>query len=207
MIDTVAESEARVASVAKVCNADKPHGTLEVLQDQGAYRHLRATTHGGFILWFEVVTWPGALTFQGPSGAWTFGRVVDDMAEYIKDAPVDVPYWADLLLHHSNPAYVYAGEDRATRYVREAVRAAEDTFPDLAEAVEATFFSPYASADLKTEDGFLVSARTFEHDEFRFDVENWDLKIIDSRFAYACHALSWAIEQWSVGKGAVAAAV
>lgn len=210
MIDTAAESEARVASVAEICNADKPHGTLEVLLDQGAYRHLRVTTHGGLLLSFEIVTWPGALTFQGPGGAWTFGRFFpgnEDMAEYFRDTPVDVPHWAVLLLDYSNPAYIYAGKDRATRYVREAVQAAQNTFPDLAEAVEATFFSPYANADLETEDGFRVSATTFEHDDFRFNVQDWDLKIIDSRFAYACHALSWAIELWSAGKGAVATAV
>ncbi|WP_371605028.1 hypothetical protein OG345_42175 (plasmid) [Streptomyces sp. NBC_01220] len=207
MINTAAESEARAARVAEIFNADKAHGSVTVLQDQGAYRHLRATTHGGFLPWFEIATWPGTLIFQGPSGAWTFGRGVDDMAAYVKDTPVNVPYWADLLLHHSNPAYVYAGKDRATQYIWEAVQTAENTFPDLPEAVEATFFAPYASADLDTEDGFLVSASTFEHDDFRFDVQDWDLKIIDSGFAYACHALSWAIDLWAAGKGAATAAV
>lgn len=208
MFDTVAETEAVVARAGEVFAGDAPRGTVNVLLDQGLYRHLQVTNHEGLTVWFEVVTWPGGLTLHGAPGTFTFMfPPVKDMLEslnmenetsYFREEPMEarVRRWAAVLASRSTPAFVYAGKGRAGRYLREAVKAAEDQFPDLGPEVEATFFSSYASADMDTEDGFRASAAAFEHDDFRFLVKDWNLKIVDFRFAYACHCLVWAVEQW-----------
>ncbi|MET8270718.1 hypothetical protein [Streptomyces sp. NPDC005096] len=193
MIDTVAEAEAVVARAAKLFADDKARGIATVLQDEGLYRHLQVRNQHG--AWFEVATWPGALIFHGAPGTYTFTRA-DDMLARFQGEAVQVENWADLLSRYSHPALVYAGKDRAARYLQEAMAAAGEQYPDLAEEVEATFFSEYGSADMETVDGFRACAAAFEHDDFRFPVQDWDLKTIDFRFAYACHALAWAVEQW-----------
>ncbi|MFB8120566.1 hypothetical protein ACFQ6U_14000 [Streptomyces sp. NPDC056465] len=197
MLDLVdGASAAQIDRVGKIFLADKVRRsvTFDFLQDKGPNRHLWVTCHEG--LWFEVVTWPGCLTFHGTVGGYVFRRFQDDILSAFQ-GQMEPDRWAGFLANGRDSVLVYAGADRATGYIRDAVKAAEEQYPDLAEQVEATFFSPDASADLKTADGILASAAAFEHDAFRFDTSDWDLYQYDARYLYACHAVAWAVEEWN----------
>ncbi len=45
---------------------------LEIIRDDGLYRHLRMKQPGTSCYYFDVITWPGYLTVTGDMGTWTF---------------------------------------------------------------------------------------------------------------------------------------
>lgn len=50
---------------------------LEIIRDDGLYRHLRMQQPGNSCYYYDVITWPGYLTVTGDMGTWTFSRIAD----------------------------------------------------------------------------------------------------------------------------------
>ena len=50
---------------------------LEIIRDDGLYRHLRMQQPGTSCYYYDVITWPGYLTVTGDMGTWTFSRIAD----------------------------------------------------------------------------------------------------------------------------------
>ena len=50
---------------------------LELLRDDGLYRHLRFAKPGSIMMSFELVTWPGYLCFCGDMRDFLFTRIPD----------------------------------------------------------------------------------------------------------------------------------
>lgn len=57
---------------------------LDVIREDGLYRHLRFKRPGTNAYYFDLVTWPGYLTVTGDMGTWTFTRITD-MFEFFSD--------------------------------------------------------------------------------------------------------------------------
>lgn len=51
--------------------------TMQVLHDEGVYRHLRFSNNGSMIYQFDLTTWPGYLCISGDMGTYVFSRVHD----------------------------------------------------------------------------------------------------------------------------------
>jgi hypothetical protein len=53
------------------------HGMI-ILHDDGVYRHLRFMDEkGSSLYWYDLVTWPGSLAFNGDYGSFVFSRSRD----------------------------------------------------------------------------------------------------------------------------------
>ncbi|STU51511.1 Uncharacterised protein [Klebsiella pneumoniae] len=50
---------------------------LEIIRDDGLYRHLRMQQPETSCYYYDVITWPGYLTVTGDMGTWTFSRIAD----------------------------------------------------------------------------------------------------------------------------------
>lgn len=71
---------------------------LEVLREDGVYRHLRFKRPGTNAYYFDIVTWPGYLTVTGDMGTWTFSREHDMIRQFFpSDIAVGInpSYWSE----------------------------------------------------------------------------------------------------------------
>lgn len=69
---------------------------LEVLHDEGLYRHLRCAAPRTYCYGFDIITWPGHLVIAGDIGDWTFQRV-DDMFSFFRSdgGRINPDYWSE----------------------------------------------------------------------------------------------------------------
>ena len=65
--------------------ANTANHTLDVLHDDGLYRHLRMSTDDSFIWSWEIITWPGRLAIRGDIGRELVFTRVPDMFDFFRD--------------------------------------------------------------------------------------------------------------------------
>jgi hypothetical protein len=86
--------------------------TLEVIRDDGLYRHLRCRKSGTWVYGFDVVTWPGYLTVCGDIGTWVFSRERDMLPWFEASGDrINPGYWSEKLMHGSG-----SGHEDARRF-------------------------------------------------------------------------------------------
>ncbi len=80
---------------------------LEVMRDDGVYRHIRFRKPGTMCMHFDLITWPGYLCYTGDMGTYVFARLADMFQFFRTDrsyAPrtgrrlaVNLSYWSEKL--------------------------------------------------------------------------------------------------------------
>lgn len=71
---------------------------LEIIRDDGLYRHLRMKQPGTSCYYFDIITWPGYLTVTGDMGTWTFSRIADMFNFFGRwDGEINTGYWSEKL--------------------------------------------------------------------------------------------------------------
>ncbi|EOJ9897976.1 hypothetical protein ACJ5MI_004704 [Escherichia coli] len=77
---------------------DTAHHRLEILRDDGVYRHLRMQQPGTSFYYYDIITWPGYLTVTGDMGTWTFSRCLD-MFDFFPawTGEINTHYWMEKL--------------------------------------------------------------------------------------------------------------
>lgn len=189
---------------------------LEIVHDRGLYRHLKFRHQGPYYsgyYWFDLITIPGTLIFQGDGESYVFSRN-EDMFDFFRGSAYrgkpNLSYWAEK---------VTSDRDRLQRYdedlFRDAVmQALSDHYepnpvPDgLLKAVEAEIFEDdYFTAS--KQDAFRLAHEFvyYENPEDRYDhrkrpdfefTEVWELRATDFCwwYAWACHAIVWGIGKY-----------
>ena len=226
-------SAAGIANVAGVrFRADTEAHRLTILHDDGLYRHLRFKAEAGNFYWYDLITWPGTLTFHGDMGTYTFSRC-KDMLEFFRSKkgwPVDDQhrinpgYWAEKTPNGGRGCEAY-DLDTMTRNIWEHIndlleRAAwpDSVAQELREQVQTELIDELA--DHEDTDRALLDGFRFEHAdevpgilaaepayryEFR-DTWEWDTTAWTFHFLWACHAIVTGIEQYDAAKQAQATA-
>lgn len=77
---------------------DTSNHRLNVIRDNGVYRHLRMQEPGTSFYYYDIITWPGYLTVTGDMGTWTFSRVYD-MFKFFGGwtGEINTYYWSEKL--------------------------------------------------------------------------------------------------------------
>lgn len=71
---------------------------LEVLHDDGLYRHLRFRRPDTIAYYFDLVTWPGHLVVTGDCGSFLFSRTRDMFEFFAHDGQrINPHYWSEKL--------------------------------------------------------------------------------------------------------------
>lgn len=188
---------------------DTADHAMTVLHDDGLYRHLRFQRQvwrpplveplKSSMYWFDLITAPGMLTFQGDGQAFVFHRS-RDMFEFFRGSvgEINPGYWQEKVVSgragirsfsesvfraHVIEAFVDAlpaGVPRGTgRALRERVLEDEEAYYEA---------------------GAIAALARFEHDGFTFtDTWEWDLRDYDWWFLWACHAIVWGIAYYDKG--------
>lgn len=181
------------------------HGhQLTIHQDQGLYRHLRFTRPGSSVVWFDLITWPGALAISGGHGGHIFRRV-DDMFTFFRGHSIKPGYWAEKLDTDRDSVRAYS-ETRFRERVEDETDNATAAYPELHDAVNDLVFG----VDTESEDDALHAAAAFEHwntdpdgkvigEPFRFtNVWKWDVHDWDFHYLWSLHAIVWGIAQYDL---------
>jgi len=92
---------------------DTKNHNVEIIKNDGLYRHLKCTNNGSQTYRFDIHTWPGYLAVSGDMGCWMFSRIEDMFDFFImsdndfnKDNIINPGYWGEKLCamdgHHEN---------------------------------------------------------------------------------------------------------
>lgn len=119
---------------------DTANHVMTVLQDKGLYRHLRFRAPGGSCYWYEIVTWPGALTIRGDIGeSYTFSRLSDMFQFFRSDkGRINAHYWAEKLADSGRSVKEYSEDELKAHLEPYLVEYETEDYPErLAEYEEA----------------------------------------------------------------------
>lgn len=190
---------------------------LKIRHDDGLYRHLhfQAQTHSMY--WFDLITVPGSLIFQGDGESFVFRRV-PDMFEFFRRQQINPHYWSEKLTNGRDSVKVYSS-DVLKRRVKEALADAREWGERPRGVVKAVREEILDSWEIDHEDSARRLVEEFEFyindgdryepgkkPDFQFsDTYEWDLKDYDWWFLWACHAIVWGVAQYDKARKAVAA--
>jgi hypothetical protein len=190
---------------------------MTVNLDSGLYRHLSFRHQKRGFDWFEIITWPWGLTFNGDHGCWSFSRI-EDMFEFFSNGSrslrINPGYWEEKLLAYDRhgPALKFDPD-----YFRQCLIESLDGYGSVEHSGEE--FKKGLLEQFEDELGYLDSEHelrsavesfeySHEHEDygtiktFRFS-DTWE---IDGRkytqpYLYALYAIVWAIQQYEEYKG------
>lgn len=217
------DAEARAAEMFTV---DCGEHVMTVRHDDGLYRHLSFRKPGTGLYWFDLITWPGFLTFAGDMGSYTFARTDDMLGFFLSGPGINPSYWAEKLQGDpgGRTSVLKYSEELLRQHVAEAYRDHADQYgwvlTDLAalwvridEDVLGVDYDEQAVRDA-LRDFVWDPDESFDDDElvaidrFTFGPDacwDWDLLDYSYRFLYCLHAIRWGAEQYVAARTAVAA--
>ena len=188
---------------------------MEVLLDNGIYRHLRFKGEPSWNQSLNVVTWPGRLAYTGDMGTFVFARL-EDMFQFFRTRPsgdpaklyINTGYWGEKLeaidRDHRNSSERAFSADLFREKVEEHVAEWIEEY-SLTETEQQELRADIEDEVLRfDEDGEHEARRALsdfsaivgEH-EFQFqDTWEWDLREYTFRFVWCCYAIAWAIRQY-----------
>lgn len=174
--DRLAEVEAHFASVTA-------EHVMEILHDEGLYRHVRFARPRTAMYHYDLVTWPGHLAISGDCGNFVFSRL-RDMFEFFSEGCINPYYWSEKLVspYGRNGVLSFSEEAFATS-VREWAEQQEDG--EARSAALRMIDQEPATAD---EAGSLL--RAFDVKGVRIqDYWEWEMRDYTHEFLRACVAV------------------
>jgi hypothetical protein len=182
------------------------HHVATVLLDSGTHRHIRCAQPGTFNRHFHVTTWPGYLAITGDMGSFVFARL-EDMFQFFRrpDGRVNYSYWAEkLTATERDGGHKQFCEAAFREYIEERITEwldyhdLEDRAAEVREAVADEVLN-------RAHDGMeraVDAARSFTFEGERPFEEAWDNSFTEESyyFAWCCHAIVWAINQYDAMK-------
>lgn len=203
------------ASIARRFKSETRNHTLTVLLDQGLHRHLHFQEPGRSAYWFDLITVPGALIFQGDGDSFVFRRDRDMFAFFRGPVGrINPHYWSEKLTNGRNSVKAYSSKllEQHVKDVLDEAGTWGDRPRGLVKAVREEILE---SCEIDHEDAArqLLSEFEFYADpadrldsrkkpDFTFsDTWEWDLRDYDWWFLWACHAIVWGIARYDTARG------
>lgn len=158
---------------------------MQILHEDGLYRHLRFKSPGTGIGYFDLITWPGCLAVAGDIGeGYIFSRE-SDMIPWFLDrgrGHINPGYWAEKLTRGARDVQEFSGEKfadwlteyAASRHDLEEMREAALHYTSTEEAIDA------------------LDQRNISWDYE--DPECW--RDYRHHFLLACHAILWGVQKY-----------
>lgn len=180
---------------------------IEVLKDEGLYRHLKFSKDGSFDRLFEVVTWPGYLSIVGDMGEFIFQRT-EDMFSFFRDRSgelgVNLPYWSEKVVAES--VFGAGIKEFNVEEFKEAVLEEVLDYFNLEtkeEICEETLDEIEGLLECEDEYQCVEAMRNFywiDHPNLFVDFWENNLDRYTFHFAWCCYAVAWAVMQYDKRK-------
>ncbi len=201
---------------------------MNVIREDGLYRHVRFQTPGSWNMGFDLITWPGYLCYCGDMGTYVFRRL-DDMFEFFrtdrehkKGLGINLSYWSEKLVAVDGGRFKgCAKEFSKARFERviceyrlEWIRENRERLSkaqrrDLWEAVRDDVLYRLDDGEYEVQQ----AAHDFSHTvdcagrsvkpTIRFEFNDlWECDFTDYtyHFVWCCYALAWGIKQYDDSK-------
>lgn len=194
---------------------------MQVLHDDGVYRHLRFQKPGDSCYRFDLITWPGYLCYTGDMGTFVFTRVHDMLAFFRTKRRADGAFSID----HRYWAEKCEGQDKADglrefdpeAFKREITRQRRRLFVGYARHMTADmrrdFWSELEVVKNSANDGehaTISAVQDWSFETQKPSIYHWSGKehiCLDTcdfpsckqytmRFLWCCQALAWGVEQY-----------
>ncbi|MGE3404528.1 MAG: hypothetical protein AB7K63_18195 [Vicinamibacterales bacterium] len=182
---------------------DTARHAMQVLRDDGLYRHLHFAAPGTYCQSFDIATWPGRLCYTGDMGTYVFARL-PDMFEFFRQDPNREPnfdYWSEKCEARDRDGIRIYSPD----LFRAAVRGDVDEFVrrhrlnrhEAKSLREQVAWCVLAEADVATEAVGAVGAFVWQNKGQVFP-DFWEHRLEEfaPRFIWCCYALPWAIAKY-----------
>ena len=206
---------------------DVAEHVIEVIRDDGVYRHVRFKKPGTSDYYFDLLTWPGHLCYTGDMGTYVFQRL-RDMFEFFRtdqqhakpgELRINLGYWSEKLVavdgnRHAGGAKAFC-EEKFTKVIKsELVTWMRESGLDregrseLRQAVEDEILYYTGDGDehhlyrLATEFSAEIEGQKFQYE----DLWDHDFTEYTNHFVWCCYALTWGIQQYDAVKDSVPAA-
>lgn len=184
---------------------------MDIIRDDGLYRHLRFKKPKTFCEHFDIVTWPGRLCYTGDMGTYVFTRL-SDMFQFFRGNPdnyrIDYRYWAEKLEAVDKVSLVSSfsadcfheqiktcfndwaeGQDDANFIAQTWERVTEDVLPYADEGESAAYRAAFEFDTSIAEAGSHRQSNRSVFSEFW----EYDCREYSFHYLWCCWALRWAI--------------
>lgn len=174
---------------------DTANHKMEILLNNGLYRHLKFTKNGSSIYSFDLITWPGYLCVCGNMGTFVFMRVEDMFRFFRSDVDkldINPSYWAEKCEAGKESLEEYQPEIFIAR-INDEMNDSE--FSDEARKAVEIDVLPYADYG---EHEAVEAAMRFELDGQQAFPDFYEYRLRDWTFHYLwiCYAIVWGIQQY-----------
>lgn len=195
---------------------------MEVIRDDGLYRHIRFCEPGTMMQHFDLITWPGYLCYCGDMGTFVFTRL-EDMFQFFRTDRrgndglyINKSYWSEKLIavdghRDGGKAKEFSADmfkKAINRYRIDWIRTTKERHWLDKEQRRALWEDVDNTVLYRLEDGehyAMTAAYEFTHRaggrEFVFQ-DLWDHTFTDytHRFVWCCYALAWGIKKYDAAK-------
>lgn len=179
---------------------DTAKHVMDVIRDDGLYRHLRFKQPGSTFYYHDLITWPGYLAIVGDAGDYLFSRTRDMFEFFASDSGrINPHYWGEKLQGPRN------GRDNARSYSHDAFRArlyewCQDEgewggiYPSLLRgAVDRELLHDWTHSEHEARERLdYVDCDT----SIFGDSWEWDLREYDHQFLWCCWAIARGIQRY-----------
>ena len=165
---------------------------INILKDDGLYRHLLVKKPGTICQSFNIVTAPGVLFYYGDMGSFTFSRL-EDMFNFFrdKDLKINAGYWSEK---------IYA-VDRHSGYKEFSFDLFKENLFDYCTTEEQKQFIKEELEHVEEDEfGAVAFYRDFDNDnEVGVDLSDfWECcnTKMSFRYLWCCYAMVWTINEY-----------
>ena len=186
---------------------------MQILRDDGLYRHVRFSKPDSYDMGFDLITWPGHLCYTGDMGTYVFTRL-PDMFVFFRTKPsaasglyINTGYWSEKCVAADRRDGIQEYSDDKFRsavanYVNEwrEQYGWENLPDDLREEVDLVLSAADDGEYAAREAVRSFSYSDDEHGEFEFsDFFECSLSEYTFRFVWCCYALAWGVQAYDAG--------
>lgn len=171
--------------------AEVDHHEVQILHEDGLYRHLRFARPGTSLWHWDLITWPGSLAIRGDIGEGFIFTRDSDMLDFFDDGQPDghinVGYWAEKLDRGSRSVRTFS-EDRFRTWLSNHHQVGGEQCEGLLD--EAGYvLSVEQAVEMLDANGIAWDCD---------DPESW--KDYDHHFLLALHAILWGAKRYHAAK-------
>jgi hypothetical protein len=172
---------------------------IEIIKNDGAHRHVKCASTGEhkWNQWFEIVTWPGCLAYNGDMGSYMFTRL-EDMFDFFRrnDGQINPGYWAEKCVSADRDKIKKFSVDKFRKNVIDAAK----EYCDVHEKNELpNRIRKEITELLEAEDEYdcVSRLRDFDSDLVEFN-DFWEVSNMEytHRFIWCLHAIVWTIAKF-----------
>lgn len=186
------------------------HG-MEIKLDNGIYRHIRFQKPESSHRFFDLITYPGGLTYRGDMGCYVFERLPDMFNFFRSDKEglyINPCYWSEKVTAKSifGNGIKKFNMDKFTEAVEEDLKNFIDSKYDYENCHAALKLREAVKDDILdcVEDEYsaveAIRNFTYEDEKVFTDFFEHSLKSYTPHYLWCCYAIAWGIQQYDKRK-------